>query len=120
MAVPSTPGPPGRATVVVIPLLIAEAGRLPVWLEVVGPPNGTIRGVNCPLATPAKVVCGNETSERLGRQEDGRPRHGISRRVTVQADLPAGGSDLPSAASVPELVTRSPRTRSIVAGFVAS
>jgi hypothetical protein len=92
VAVPSTPGPPGRATVVVDPLLLAHAraGDVPAWLAVIGPVGGVIHGVNCPLAAPEHVVCADERSggwlvvASHGRTSD-------LRLVTVQADLPAGG-----------------------------
>ena len=90
VAVPSTPGPPGRATVVVAPLLIAQAGHLPVWLEVIGPSAGAIHAVNCPLAAPAKVVCGDQRSG--GWLVQPAPSDVADLRlVTVQADLPASG-----------------------------
>lgn len=89
VAVPSTPGPPGRVTVVVVPLLLNAAGALPVWITVVAPPGGTVRGVNCPLAAPERVVCADERAGGWLVTASGA-RTADLRRITVQADLPAG------------------------------
>ncbi len=90
VAVPSTPGPPGRATVVIAPLLLSDAGHVTAWLAVIGPAGGDIRAVNCPLATPERVVCANQKAGGWLVVASG-PRTSELRVVTVQADLPAGG-----------------------------
>ena len=89
VAVPSTPGPPGRATVVIDPLL-QTAADVPAWLAVIGPAGGVIHGVNCPHAAPERVVCADERSGGWLIVAS-RARTGDLRVVTVQADLPAGG-----------------------------
>ena len=89
VAVPSTPGPPGQATVVIDPLLLSAA-VVPAWLAVIGPAGGVIHGVNCPLAAPERVVCADERSSGWVIVAT-RARSGDLRVVTVQADLPAGG-----------------------------
>jgi hypothetical protein len=89
VAVPSTPGPPGRVTVVVVPVLLNAARALPVWLSVVAPPGGTVRGVNCPLAAPERVVCADQRAGGWLVTASGA-RSADLRRITVQADLPAG------------------------------
>ncbi len=78
-----TPAPAGRALVVLTPLLLGQATGVPVRLEIAG---ANVLAVNCPLAPPERMVCGNRTTSGWTVPREGNQVPDL-RRVTVQVDL---------------------------------
>jgi hypothetical protein len=87
VAVRSTPAPAGRATVVIAPMLRELAGRAPITFSVTGPSPSAILGLDCPLATAAKRVCGEHIGTRWSVTFTAQDSAG-ARFVTAQVNLP--------------------------------
>jgi hypothetical protein len=84
-AVRTAPGPPGRAVVVVEPLLLPHARGMPVRLVVAEP---FVRGVSCPLFPLIDAVCANRGPEGW-TVESAAANPDTLQWVALQVDLPA-------------------------------
>jgi hypothetical protein len=89
-AVFSAPGPAGRASLVITPLLQPIVDSVPVGVRVQGlngGVNGSILALNCPYAAPANVVCGQRAGSTWSAELPAE-RAADAQRITVQVDLP--------------------------------